>query len=92
MADQKFDVHQDIANRIVAAIETAPDFRLPWTRSSTASFARPVNVASGNRYNGINIVSLCDLRPSFPPVLRRVLGLIDVLPDFGPPGWEIFRG
>jgi hypothetical protein len=33
-----------------------------------------------------------DLSPNSPPVLRRVLGLIDVGPDFGPPGWAISRG
>ena len=55
---QKFDVHQEITNSIVDAIETAGDFRLPWIKNNGGSFARPVNIASKNPYNGINIVSL----------------------------------
>lgn len=55
---QKFDVHQEITDRIVAAIETAGEFRLPWIRDKGGSMKRPVNIASGNPYNGINIVSL----------------------------------
>lgn len=55
---QKFDVHQEITNRIVDAIETAEDFRLPWIKSTVGSFARPLNIASKNPYNGVNIVSL----------------------------------
>lgn len=54
----KFDVHQEITNRIVDAIETAGEFRLPWIRAQGGNFARPVNVSSGNPYNGINIISL----------------------------------
>lgn len=57
-AKQKFDVHQEITDRIVAAIETAGEFRLPWIKAKGGSFARPVNIASGNLYNGVNIVSL----------------------------------
>ena len=55
---QKFDVHQEITTRIVDAIETAGDFRLPWIKNTGGSFARPVNVASKNPYNGVNVVSL----------------------------------
>lgn len=55
---QKFDVHQEITTRIVDAIETAGDFRLPWIKNTGGSFARPVNVTSKNPYNGVNIVSL----------------------------------
>ena len=47
---QKFDVHQEITNRIVDALETAGDFRLPWIKNTGGSFARPVNVASKNPY------------------------------------------
>ncbi|MBI1290186.1 DUF1738 domain-containing protein [bacterium] len=53
----KFDVHQEITDRIVAALETAGEFRLPWIRSG-GSMKRPVNIASGKPYNGVNIVSL----------------------------------
>lgn len=55
---QKFDVHQEITNRIVDAIETAGEFRLPWIRSKGGSMKRPANIASGNPYNGVNILSL----------------------------------
>ena len=55
---QKFDVHQEITDRIVAAIETAGEFRLPWIRARGGSMKRPVNIASAKPYNGVNIVSL----------------------------------
>ena len=55
---EKFDVHQEITNRIVDAIETAGDFRLPWIKNTGGSFARPVNIASKNPYNGVNVLSL----------------------------------
>lgn len=54
----KFDVHQEITNRIVDAIETAGEFRLPWIKTTSGSFAHPVNIASRKPYNGVNIVSL----------------------------------
>src|SRR5690606_6477034 len=55
---QKFDVHQEITNRIVAAIETAGEFRLPWIKAKGGSMKRPANIASAKPYNGVNIVSL----------------------------------
>ena len=55
---QKFDVHQEITNRIVAALETAGEFQLPWIRTKGGSMKRPVNIASAKAYNGVNIVSL----------------------------------
>ena len=57
-ATKKFDVHQEITDRIVAAIETAGEFRLPWIRDRGGSMRRPVNIASEKPYNGVNIVSL----------------------------------
>ncbi|WP_273793484.1 ArdC family protein [Brucella anthropi] len=54
----KFDVHQEITNRIVDALENAGEFQLPWIANKAGSFARPVNVASRKPYNGVNIVSL----------------------------------
>ncbi len=53
-----FDVHQEITNRIVSAMETAGEFQLPWIRNKGGSFARPANIASGNPYNGVNVISL----------------------------------
>lgn len=59
MATKKgFDVHQEITNRIVDAIETAGEFRLPWITDKRESYGRPVNIASKKPYNGVNIVSL----------------------------------
>lgn len=55
---KKLDVRQEITDRIVAAIETAGPYEMPWIKSRSGSFARPVNIASGNAYNGINILSL----------------------------------
>ena len=55
---KKFDVHQEITNRIVGALETAGECTLPWIRDKGGSMKRPVNVASKNPYNGVNIVSL----------------------------------
>jgi antirestriction protein ArdC len=54
----KFDVHSQIANHIIAAIETAGEFQRPWITKSGGSFARPVNIASKRPYNGINILNL----------------------------------
>lgn len=54
----KFDVHQEITNRIVDALENAGEFQLPWIANKAGSFARPVNVSSRKPYNGVNIVSL----------------------------------
>ena len=49
------NVYQKITNQIVAAIEAgAPTFEMPWhTRAP-----RPVNVASGNPYRGVNTLAL----------------------------------
>ena len=54
----RFDVHQEITNRIVSAMESCGEFRLPWIKNSGGSFARPVNIASKKPYNGVNILSL----------------------------------
>lgn len=52
------DVHADITESIIAAIEAGPDrFELPWHGSGPA-FQRPRNAATGNRYNGVNILAL----------------------------------
>jgi len=52
------DIHADITNSIVAAIEAGPGgFALPWHRSG-CTFARPRNAATEQPYNGVNIVAL----------------------------------
>jgi len=53
----RFDVHQEITNRIVAAIEAgAGEFKLPWHRA--ASTRSPINATTGREYRGVNILSL----------------------------------
>lgn len=52
------DVHKEITDKIVTAIETAGTFQMPWIKSSGASLTRPVNIASKNPYNGVNVISL----------------------------------
>ena len=52
------DVHQEVTNSIISAIEAgAGDWQMPWHRAGSG-LNRPVNIASGNRYQGINIVAL----------------------------------
>lgn len=55
---ERFDVHQAITSQIVAAIESGTgEPRLPWHRSGSA-IDRPVNIASGRAYRGVNTVAL----------------------------------
>lgn len=55
MSKQRFDIHQHITDRIISAIEAgAGDWQMPWHRGG----GHPVNVASGNRYRGVNILAL----------------------------------
>jgi antirestriction protein ArdC len=52
------DVHQAITDSIVAAIEAgAGEPTMPWHRSGMATLL-PKNAATGNAYQGINVVSL----------------------------------
>jgi len=51
-----FDVHQEITNRIVAALDVPGTFKLPWIGGGTLK--RPVNATTRNPYNGVNILSL----------------------------------
>ena len=51
---ERFDVHQAITNQIIAAIDAGcGKVQMPWHRSG-ANIMRPVNVASGNAYRGVN--------------------------------------
>jgi antirestriction protein ArdC len=55
--EPKLDIHHEITSRIVAAIEDgAGEFRLPWNRGGASG--RPRNIASGKRYNGVNVLAL----------------------------------
>lgn len=54
----RFDVYEAITNQIVAAIESgAGQVQLPWHRQGSAIY-RPVNIASGKAYRGVNTVAL----------------------------------
>lgn len=55
---ERVDIHALITDQIVAAIEAgAGEFKMPWHRSK-GSLLRPVNIATGNGYQGINILAL----------------------------------
>jgi len=52
------EVHQHITDQIITAIEAGVDeFKLPWNRPA-GSITRPKNIASGQLYRGINVVTL----------------------------------
>ena len=49
------NVYQKITDHVIAAIEAgAPKFEMPWHKGNP----RPVNVASGKPYRGVNIIEL----------------------------------
>jgi antirestriction protein ArdC len=55
---QRFDVYEAITNQIIAAIEIGVgQVQLPWHRSGSAIY-RPLNIASGKAYRGVNTVAL----------------------------------
>lgn len=55
---ERFNIHDHVTRQIVAAIEAgAGDWTMPWRRDAGA-LHRPQNIASGNRYRGVNIISL----------------------------------
>lgn len=57
-ARTRFDVHQAVTDQIIAAIEAGPGpVQMPWHRSG-ANIMRPINIASGKPYRGINVVAL----------------------------------
>lgn len=57
MSKERFDIHQHITDRIIAAIEAgAGKWQMPWHRGSGGR--HPVNVASGNKYRGVNVLGL----------------------------------
>jgi antirestriction protein ArdC len=52
------DIHAEITNKLIAAIEANPGTPvMPWRRSAGPLFM-PVNALTGNAYSGINVVSL----------------------------------
>jgi len=57
MSKERFDIHQHLTDRIVAAIEAgAGSWQMPWHRGSGGK--HPVNIASGNKYRGVNVLGL----------------------------------
>lgn len=55
---QRIDVHEEITNRIITAIEQGTGaFKLPWHRPA-GSITRPTNIQSKKAYRGINVVTL----------------------------------
>lgn len=54
----RFDVYEAITNQIITAIEAgAGQVQLPWHRKGSAIY-RPINIASGKAYRGVNTVAL----------------------------------
>ena len=71
---QRIDVHQAITDRIISAIKQgAGEFKLPWHRPA-GSITRPVNIAPGKGYLGINVVTLLSRRR-----IRLGMALADAL-------------
>jgi antirestriction protein ArdC len=57
MSKERFDIHQHLTDRIVAAIEAgAGQWQMPWHHGSGGR--SPVNIASGNQYRGVNVLGL----------------------------------
>lgn len=57
MSKERFDIHQHLTDRIVAAIEAgAGKWQMPWHRGSGGR--HPVNIATGNKYRGVNVLGL----------------------------------
>jgi len=57
MSKDRFDIHQHLTDRIVASIEAgAGQWQMPWHRGNGGR--HPVNIASGNKYRGVNVLGL----------------------------------
>ncbi|TQF40079.1 hypothetical protein UNPF46_11480 [Bradyrhizobium sp. UNPF46] len=57
MSKERFDIHQHLTDRIIAAIEAgAGQWQMPWHRGSGGR--APVNISSGNAYRGVNVLAL----------------------------------
>lgn len=58
MTTDTADIHSTITDAIVAAIEAgAGEWQMPWHKSGNG-LHRPVNIDTGKRYRGVNILSL----------------------------------
>ena len=57
MSKERFDIHQHLTDRIVAAIEAgAGKWQMPWHHGSGGRM--PVNVATDRQYRGVNVLAL----------------------------------
>jgi len=57
MSKERFDIHQHLTDRIVSAIEAgAGKWQMPWHCGN--GNRHPVNIASGNKYRGVNVLGL----------------------------------
>ena len=53
------DHYQDVTDRIIAALEAStPPWRKPWDPDKSGGPAMPCNSATGQRYRGINVLTL----------------------------------
>ena len=53
------DHYQEVTNRIIAALEAGtPPWRRPWDPDKAGGPAMPRNAATGQRYRGINVLTL----------------------------------
>jgi len=58
MSRDRFDIHRHITDQIITMLDGATsDFHLPW-HGAARDVVRPMNVASGKAYQGVNILSL----------------------------------
>ena len=58
MDNKRIDVHQHVTDQLIAMLGKASgSVRLPWHRPG-GNAMRPVNVATGKAYRGINILAL----------------------------------
>src|ERR1700744_1042178 len=59
MATTKKALHTEVAEKLIEALKagTAP-WQRPWKMGGVPDFDLPYNAISGNRYKGINILSL----------------------------------
>lgn len=58
MSSYRFDPHVHITGSIVAMLEKgAGEFELPWHQPA-GQIWRPLNVATGKRYSGVNVIAL----------------------------------
>ena len=55
---ERRDIYTRITADILAAVQAgAGDFRMPWHHDGTST-ARPLNIASGKPYRGVNTLAL----------------------------------